>query len=128
MKIIFTFLLLIVSELTYALECTTEKGGDAYDHLIYLNDGGDGGYSVVFPKILEGRKFSEATLFINSKEMTFINDVKVKQKSDGLMFSFIANSDLPFSAEVMIVWGNNINIQCPVVAKKELIRALAILK
>ena len=125
MKIILLFLFLIMSNYTNALECTTEKGKDAYNHLIYVIDGGNGSYSVIFPKLIEEREFSSATLFINSKEMTFINDVKVIPKEDELTFSFLyqPKTDSSFSAEASIVWKNkniNINIQCPIVALKKL--------
>jgi hypothetical protein len=115
-----------MSNYSLALECISGKGTDAYNHLIYINDRGNGSYSVIFPKIIEDREFNTATLFINSKEMTFINAVKISPKGDELtfFFTYTAKVNSGFSAKVLIVWvnkGNNISVQCPVIADKELI-------
>ena len=124
MKIILTILLFIVSGNTLALDCSSEGGKDTYNHLIYLNDLGNGNYSVTFPKKMNEREFNSANLFIFSNEMTFMNDVKVKAKGDELTYSFNvkSKSNSNFSVKTIITWRNgNMKMQCPILAEKDLI-------
>jgi hypothetical protein len=120
MKIVLFFLLLILSGNTHALDCSSVGGKGAYNHLIYVTYLGQGNYTVTFPKNIENREFTTAKLFIHYKDMTFINDVKIKEKDDELVFSFTAKSDSSFSAKAIIIWKNS-NIQCPILAEKKLV-------